>query len=150
VSGIVCAIRGGPGSRATVAQAIALARDTGLPLHFLYVVNQDFLFGTGHSPIPVLVERMRHMGESALSAACALASAQGVTAQEMVRYGHVESEIVDLCRESGANYLVLGWPLNGDRENVFTQEFLKQFIQRIEKRIGVQVVLPSRDVKRDN
>ena len=41
--GILCAVRGGPASQPTIAKAIALAQETGLPLYFLYVVNLDFL-----------------------------------------------------------------------------------------------------------
>ena len=43
MSGVICAVRGGPDSQSTVARAIALARESGLPLYFLYVVNLDFL-----------------------------------------------------------------------------------------------------------
>ncbi|RMF49572.1 MAG: universal stress protein, partial [Anaerolineae bacterium] len=46
MSAIVCAIRGGPASQPTIRRAIALALETSLPLHFLYVVNLDFLSST--------------------------------------------------------------------------------------------------------
>ena len=42
MSGIVCAVRGGPASQPTLQRAITLAKETGLPLFFLYVVNLDF------------------------------------------------------------------------------------------------------------
>lgn len=41
--GIVCAIRGGPSSQPTIATSIKLASETGETIHFLYVVNLDFL-----------------------------------------------------------------------------------------------------------
>jgi len=40
---IVCAIRCGTDCRPAIAQAITLAQETGLPVHFLYVVNRDLL-----------------------------------------------------------------------------------------------------------
>jgi nucleotide-binding universal stress UspA family protein len=151
MSAIVCAIRGGPDSQATIAQALALARQTDLPLHFLYVINVDFLSIIGHDPDPVLLERMRQMGESVLSAAQALAGAKGiVVAEGVVRYGNVEDEIAGLCREHSADYLVLGRPRVGAGEDVFTEASLRQFIERLEARAGVQVVLPDGDLKRGN
>ncbi len=41
--GIICAIRGGPSSQPTIATSIQLAKDTKETIHFLYVVNLDFL-----------------------------------------------------------------------------------------------------------
>jgi nucleotide-binding universal stress UspA family protein len=151
MSAIVCAIRGGPDSQATIAQALALARQTDLPLHFLYVINVDFLSIIGYGPDPVLLERMRQMGESVLSAAQALAGAKGiVVAEGVVRYGNVEDEIAGLCREHSADYLVLGRPRVGAGEDVFTEASLRQFIERLEARAGVKVVLPDGDLKQGN
>ena len=39
MSGIVCAIRGGPDSQPTIRRAISLAKETNLSLYFLYVIN---------------------------------------------------------------------------------------------------------------
>ena len=148
---IVCAIRGGPDSQATIARALALARQTDLPLHFLCVVNVDFLSSIGRDPDPALLERMRQMGESVLCAAQALANAKGIeVAEAVVRCGNVEDEIAGLCRERSADYLVLGQPQVGAGEDVFTEASLRQFIERLEARAGVQVVLPDGDLKQGN
>lgn len=53
MSGIVCAIRGGPFSRPTIDKAIALSRESGQQVHFLYVINLDFLSNALHSHMPV-------------------------------------------------------------------------------------------------
>jgi nucleotide-binding universal stress UspA family protein len=142
MSGIVCAIRGGPDSQTTIAEAIALARETGAPLHFLYVVNLDFMSHTTSTRVHTISEEMRQMGEFILLAAQAQASAQGIAAEGVVRRGNVAEEIVDLCRELAAGYLVLGRPQFQKEESVFTEDLLAQFIRETEEQTGAKVVMP--------
>lgn len=144
MSGIVCAIRGGPDSQPTISRAIALARETGLPLHFLYVVNLDFLTHTSSSRVHTISEQMHQMGEFILLSAQSSAAAQGIAAQGVVRHGDVQEEIIGLCRELAADYLVLGRPQTQREESLFTQELLGHFIQRIEEQAGAKVVLADR------
>ena len=143
MSGIVCAIRGGPSSRATTAEAITLARKMTLPVHFLYVVNLDFLARTATSRVGVITEEMRQMGKSILSMAQARATEQGVMAQGVIRHGAVGEQIARLCHEMDADYLVLGRPEPDKEENVFTQVRLTQFIDRLEAETGAKVILPE-------
>jgi len=141
MSGIVCAIRGGPKSQPTITQAITLAQETGLPLYFLYVVNLDFLSHTSHSRIHTISEEMHHMGEFILLAAQSAAAAQGISAQGVVRHGNVADEIISLCRDLDADYVVLGRPRGRGEESVFGQNLLKRFSQRIEQETQTQIVL---------
>jgi nucleotide-binding universal stress UspA family protein len=143
MSGIVCAIRGGPDSQDAIAEAIALARQTGLPLYFLYVVNLDFMSHTTSTRVHTISEEMRQMGEFILLAAQARASTQGITAEGVVRRGNVAQEIGGLCRELAADYLVLGRPQFQKEESVFTQDLLAQFIQQTEEQTGAKVVMPE-------
>jgi nucleotide-binding universal stress UspA family protein len=143
MSGIVCAIRGGPASQATIAEAIALARETGLPLYFLYVVNLDFMSHTTSTRVHTISEEMRQMGEFILLAAQAQASAQGITAEGVVRRGSVAEEIVALCLDLAARYLVLGRPQFQKEESVFTKDLLAQFIRETEEQTGAKVVMPG-------
>jgi nucleotide-binding universal stress UspA family protein len=145
MSGIVCAVRGGPHSKGTIAQAIGLAQQTGLPLYFLYVVNLDFLSHTAVSRVHTISEQMHQMGEFILLTAQDTAAAQGINAQGVVRHGNVGEEIIDLCRELGADYLVLGRPQVQTEDSVFTQELLKRFVERTEQQTGAKVILPEGD-----
>jgi nucleotide-binding universal stress UspA family protein len=145
MSGIVCAIRGGPGSQATIGQAIALAKQTGLPLHFLYVVNLDFMSRTSSSHVQTVSGEMHQMGEFILIKAEEVAAERGVTAQGTVRQGKVREEIAGLCHEIDAEYLVLGRPHIEGEDNLFTQALLAQFIDQIEQETGAKVVLPLED-----
>jgi nucleotide-binding universal stress UspA family protein len=141
MTGIVCAVRGGPGSQRTIDGAVALAQETGLSLHFLYVVNLDFLTHTITSRVHTISEQMSQMGESILLAAQAKAAVQGVMGQIVVRHGEVGEEIATLCHELSADYLVLGRPGGSDEENVFTQDRLAEFRDRIYRETGASVIL---------
>jgi nucleotide-binding universal stress UspA family protein len=145
MSGILCPIRGGPSSQDTIAEAVALAQETRLPLHFLYIVNLDFLSRTTSSRVRTISEQMHLMGESILFAAQAQAEKQGIAAQGIVRQGDVGEEIVAACHELGADYLVLGRPQSQEEENVFTHAQLQAFVKRLEEQTGAKVVMPSRE-----
>jgi nucleotide-binding universal stress UspA family protein len=141
MSGILCAIRGGPGSQATAAEAISLAQETRLPLHFLYVVNLDFLARTINVRTRTISEQMHMMGESILLAAQAQAEEQGVTAESVVRQGDIRQQIVEACHDLGADYLVLGRPQTQEADNVFTQAQIQELIGQLEEQTGAKVIL---------
>jgi nucleotide-binding universal stress UspA family protein len=144
--GIVCAIRGGPASQPTIEKSIELALETNLPIHFLYVINLDFLSFTSSSRVHTITKELQHMGDFILLTAQSKAQAQGVTAQGVVRQGTVVDEIVELCREIQANYAVLGIPQGkGDQEeDVFTRARLELFGHRLKTESGAKVVLAER------
>jgi nucleotide-binding universal stress UspA family protein len=144
MSGIVCAIRGGPASKPTIKRSISLSKETGCPIYFLYIVNLDFLKHASSSHLSSITEDMREMGEFILLSAQANAASKGVTAEGVIRDGEVEEEINKLCREVEANYLVVGQPqTNKKQKTVFSQARLDQFIQRVEQDVGVKVVIAS-------
>ena len=147
MSGIVCAVRGGPASQPTIAKAIALAQETGLPLYFLYVVNLDFLSHTPTSRVHTISQEMHEMGEFILLFAQEGASRQGISAGGVVRHGKVGEELIGLCHELEADYLVLGKPKVEQEDAVFTHDLLREFVARSEEQTGAKVVFPEEDVQ---
>ena len=141
--GIVCAVRGGPASQPTIAKAIVVAQETGLPLYFLYVVNLDFLSQTPTSRVHTISQEMHQMGEFILLMAQETAARQGISADGVVRRGNVGEELIGLCHELEADYLVLGKPKIEQEDTVFTQELLHQFVARTEEQTGARVVFPE-------
>ena len=141
MSGIVCAIRGGPDSQPTIETAIDLAKETGQTVYFLYVINLDFLTYTSTSRVHVVAQEMRQMGEFILLTAQSQAEEQGIQAQSVVQQGQVNKEIINLCHEVSAEYVILGRPRGQDDIDVFTHERLDRFVQRIEQESGAKVVL---------
>jgi nucleotide-binding universal stress UspA family protein len=141
MSGIVCAIRGGPKSKPTIARAIELAQQTDLGLHFLYIVNLDFLTYTESSRVKVIKEEMHEMGDFIILAAREKAEQKGVNALGAVRDGSVAEGIIEFSKEIEADYVVLGSPLGEHEENVFTRERFESFVTMVEEQSGAEVVL---------
>ena len=141
MSGIVCAIRGGPASRPTIEKAIELAKSGGLELFFLYIVNIDFLDRTITSRVAIISQQMQHMGEFIMLSAQATAKAKGIEAQGLVRQGDVTEEISKLCHEIQADYLVIGSPKLQREDSHFTETLLADFIRRVEEQTGAKVIL---------
>ena len=110
MSGIVCAIRGGPHSQPTIRQAITTAKQHQIPVYFLYVVNLDFLEHTEHSRTQVIQREMREMGEFICLKAQIEANREGVEADVVVREGNVTDEIIALCHEIQADFVIIGQP----------------------------------------
>ena len=140
MGGILCPIRGGPGSKRSIATGISLAKDIQEPLHFLFVVNLDFLNLTERGRTQVISEEMRGMGEFILLRAQAIAERDGVEAQGTVRHGNVMEEIVAMAKEIEASHIILGQPKQ-EEENVFTMDRLEAFVLKCEKETGSKVVL---------
>jgi nucleotide-binding universal stress UspA family protein len=140
MTGIVCAVRGGPASQPTIDRSVTLAQETGLPLYFLYVVNLDFLAHTTSSRVHTITHEMHQMGEFILLTAQTAAATQNVTAQKLVRHGNVTDEIIKLCHEIVADYVVLGRPQSEQEQSHFTQDRLAQFIEKLEELTGAKVV----------
>ena len=145
MSGIVCAVRGGPDSRPTIEKAIALAKESNQALYFVYIVNIDFLDHTMRSRVQTISQQIQQMGEFILLTAQAAAKAKGIEAQGVVRHGDVTREISNLCHEVQADYLVIGRPKFHLEDSLFTELQLAEFIERIEKQTGAKVIFPEAD-----
>ncbi len=142
--GIICAIRGGPASQPTIQTAIQLGRETGLPLYFLYIINLDFLVHTTSSRTALISKELEAMGEFILLKARSEAEARQVAASGIIRKGNVLEEILQLCEEMNADYIVLGRPKGQSEENVFTDERLNAFARKAEAN-GARIVLATAD-----
>lgn len=134
---ILCATRGGKASYRTQDAAIALAREQGHELIFLFVADISFLNQTA-APLVVDVEsRLAKMGQFLLTIAQERAREQGLEAQIAVRRGKLRAELVAAARELDASLIVLGRPL--DREAVFDDTALEALATGLQAVTGVEV-----------
>lgn len=134
---IVCATRGGEASYRAQDAAIALARERGDRLVFVYVVDTSFLNHTA-APLVVNVEvRLERMARFQLAVAQERAAEQGVSAEAVVRRGSLQSELIAATREVGADLIVLGHPT--DRDAILDKEALQTLSQRLILETGAQV-----------
>ena len=134
---ILCATRGGEASYSTEDAAIALAKQQGDELVFLYVADTSFLNQTA-APVVVDVEsRLERLGQFQLAMAQERAEAQGVAARCIVRRGQFAAELAAAAREIDATLVLLGRPL---RETaVFELSALQALCRRLQAETGVEV-----------
>jgi len=126
---ILCAIRGGEASYRTQEAAIALAKERGDDLIFLYVVDLSFLDRTA-APIVVDIENeLDQMGNFFLIMAKEKAAEENIVAQTITRQGSVREEIIQAVHDEGATVVVLGHPA-GD-ESAFHTDSLDAFVKKI-------------------
>ncbi len=144
MSGILCAIRGGPASQPTITLAIETAKEHNLPICFLYIVDLDFLISTNSARLKTISEEMVEMGEFILLATQTQAEREGVVAHGIVRHGEVSEEIIALCLELGVDFVVLGKPKEA-KTNVFTHDHLHSFAEIITQKTGAKVLFAERN-----
>jgi nucleotide-binding universal stress UspA family protein len=136
---ILCATRGGEASYRTQDAAIALSKERGVELVFLYVADYHFLDKMA-APIVVDVENeVVKMGEFLLLMAQERAAAQGVTARVIVRQGRLRAELVAVAEELEVDMIVLGRPLARHRQAVFDDTALKAFAAGLQAVTGAEV-----------
>lgn len=145
MSGIVCAIRGGLASKHTIDRSINLAVEKDLPLYFLYVVNLNFLTHTASSRVRTITEEMDEMGDFILLLAKGQAESRGVQVEGIIRHGIVGEEIIAVSHEVDADFVVMGQPKGEKNADVFTQERINRFRERLSEECGAHVILVERD-----
>ena len=137
---VLCATRGGKASYRTQDAAIALAKERGDELAFLFVVDVCFLKRSRRAVRPeVVIAEMTRMGEFLLQMARERAESQGMDADVLLHCGHLREALKAAAREHRADLLVLGKPA-GD-ESVYALRELKDLAASIETETEIQVII---------
>ena len=141
---ILCATRGGEASYPTQDAVIALAKQQGDELVFLYVVDISFL-NHGAAPLVVnLEERLEKLGMFQLVMAQERAAAQGVIAKTIMSRGQLQAEFGKVAKEIGATLIVMGRSLGPDA--AFEDSALQVFAADLQNETGIEVkILESID-----
>lgn len=134
---IICATRGGEGSRVAQELAIRYAQEKQQKLIFIYVVDFRTLDDFDDSLLPSVREELTWLGKSLLRIARRRAEQAGVTAEIVILEGEVRQVIEEFLQESQADVLILGAP-RGTTANVFGDDAIEKFAQRIEDDTGVR------------
>jgi len=133
---ILCATRGGEASRRMQDAVIAMAKEEGATILFLYVVDVEFLRLTARGVRPdVMTTEMEHMGEFLLAIACERASAQGVVAETCLRHGPLIQALESAARDEGADAIAFGRPVGPDSS--FSLADLEALTTQLEEEIGI-------------
>jgi hypothetical protein len=141
--GIICAIRGGPSSKPTIATSIQLSQETGETIHFVYVVNLDFLTHSTSSKTEHISQEMREMGEFILLSAQEQAAEKNVPSLGIIRHGQVIDEIISYCQEQDPRFVILGRPQEEQEDNLLSNERLAAFSDRLAEVCQASVILSS-------
>jgi len=138
VGTIVCATRGGQGSRAVQMAAIERAKESGEKLAFLYVVDLHLIDQYDEALAGAMRAEFQWLGEALLRVAQQRAEREKVEAEITVRLGGVMEEIEAFLRDSEATVLMLGAP-RGTTPTVFGDDAIERFARTIESDTGVTV-----------
>ncbi len=134
---ILCATRGGEASYRTQDKVIALAKERGDELLFVFVVDTHFLDKTA-APIVVDVGNdIAGMGEFLLLMAKERASKEDIEARILIREGEVFEELEKAALDEEVSLIVLGKPAG--EESLFKLAELQERAERIEADTGIQV-----------
>ncbi|MDT8304899.1 MAG: universal stress protein [Anaerolineae bacterium] len=140
---VICATRGGQGSRAAQLGAIRYARDLGTRLTFLYVVDIRMLGDVDEKLVAAVRSELQWLGQALLRVAKQRAEHAGIDVDIVIREGIVRDEIVHYLQDSHAALLVLGAPRGTSSQ--FGDDSIELFARSIEEDAGVsvQVIRPE-------
>jgi nucleotide-binding universal stress UspA family protein len=135
---IVCATRGGAGSRAVQQAAITYARERGTGLVFLFVIDTSSLENEEAEMVAAVRDELLFLGHTLLRIAKKRAANYQVKAEIIVRDGNVKQQISKFLDESSAELLLLGAP-RGTTDTIFGDDVIEQFAESIHRDTGVEV-----------
>ncbi len=137
---ILCATRGGEASRQTQEAVIAMAREQGASVLFLFIVDVEFLKLVTQGVRPdIVATELEHMGRFLLAIACERAAAEGVPAEICIRHGPLVEALESAALDEGADAIVFGRPAGPDSS--FSLADLERLAAKIEKDTGVKAYI---------
>jgi nucleotide-binding universal stress UspA family protein len=141
---IVCATRGGEGSRAVQLAAIQRAKQSGKDLVFLFVADSSMEEKVEETLQTAVRDELIWMGNAMLQIAKLRAGAENIAVRLVIKVGEVREEIERFLQDSQAELLLLGAP-RGTSATVFGDDAIEQFAHMIQEDTGVtvQVIRPE-------
>lgn len=144
---IVCATRGGQGSRAVRLRAIAQARTTGKPLAFFYAVDIGSVGAFDETLREAVREELFWQGRVMLEIARRQAESAGLKAAVVIREGSFLEELIRYLTEQQASLCLLGAP-RGTTVSHFGDDAIERAAADIHDRTGVPVEIARPDETR--
>lgn len=135
---IVCATRGGAGSRANQERAIERAAAAGLPLVFLHVVDETAFGEVDDVVRNDVVAELKWVGSALLQLALQRALDAPIGAEIVMRHGRSVEEIQRFLVEADAEMLLVGAPRGTTVDN-FGDDAVERFAATVTEATGVPV-----------
>lgn len=136
---ILCPTRGGKGSYPNQDRAIAIAKERGAEVLFLYITNVQFLGLTAAPKLIDIENEMDEMGEFMLTMAQERAENASVNALTRVQRGQFREVLIDFIEEHRINTVVLGSSAGGT--GVITAEYIQELVDEISGKTGVEFIV---------
>jgi nucleotide-binding universal stress UspA family protein len=142
---VVCATRGGAGSRAVRERAIEYASQRELKLVFLFVIDTSTLPDADEKLRPAVRDELAWLGLALLRIAQKRAQSAGIDSEIVIREGLVQDEICRFMDQHPTEKLLLGAP-RGTTATVFGDDVVEQFAASVEETTGipVEIVRPQK------
>lgn len=138
MSGIVCAVRGGPGSHYTRREGLLQAAATGAPLYLLVVVSPDS-YGPLHEGEQRAIRAELAWRELALARSNAAQMGSPDTQFNIqIRIGELRETIADFVREVGADRLLLGTPRDAI-DATLSEETLVALVSELRSDLNIEI-----------
>jgi nucleotide-binding universal stress UspA family protein len=138
---ILAPTRGGEASYSNQDKAIALSKERGAELHFLYVTDISFLDRVSSPVLIDIEEELDEMGGFLLAMAQERAKGQGVEAGAVVRRGHFGDVLQAVIEEMEIDCLILGSP--EEESGITTFELLRELAEELASTHHVETVVLS-------
>ena len=136
---ILCPTRGGKGSYPNQDRAIAIAKERGAEVLFLFITNVQFLGLTAAPKLIDIENEMDEMGEFMLAMAQERAEKADVNAATLVQRGQFREVLIDVIEEHQIETVVLGSSAGGT--GMVTAEYVHDLVHEIRGKTGVEFIV---------
>ena len=136
---ILCLTRGGEGSYPNQDGAIAIAKERGQEMMFLYISNIEFLDHTAAPKVIDIESELDELGEFMLLMAQERADNAGVTAHILVRRGFFREVISEVIEEFNIETVILG--TSSGETGIITEEYLHDVTCEIHRKHDVEFTI---------
>jgi nucleotide-binding universal stress UspA family protein len=136
---ILCPTRGGKASYPNQDRAIALAKERGADLLFLYVNNVEFLDHTMGSKVVDLETELDEMGDFLLAMAQERAQMADVKAFTTVRRGNFRQVLKAILKEREIDTIILG--SSGSDAGLVTREYIQKLGKELSEEASVEFII---------
>ena len=126
---ILCPTRGGKDSYPNQDRAVALAKERGVGVLFLYITNVEFLGLTAAPKLIDIEHELDELGEFMLAMAQERAEKANVAASTLVQRGQFQEILADVIEEHEISTVVLGSSAGGT--GVVTAGYIQDLIDEI-------------------
>ena len=136
---ILCPTRGGKDSYPNQDRAIAIAKERGVDVLFLYITDVQFLGLTAAPKLIDIENEMDEMGEFMLAMAQERAEKASVNALTLVLRGQFREVLIDVIEEHQIDTVALGSSAGGT--GMVTAEYVHDLVHEIRGKTGVEFIV---------